>query len=82
LLNPKDFTVTTYVLPGKSVLLEVNYMPSQPTGLSDNKTLDLLTIISNDPANKKVVLKLSSDFQESLTGKSPVKENTTVPFQK
>jgi hypothetical protein len=61
LLNPKDLSITNYVLPGKSVLLEVNYNPAVFVDYTDSKTSDILTFFTNDPKNSKIELNLSAE---------------------
>ena len=65
LLHPKDYSELSYVLPGKSVLLEVNYAPDLPIGLSDTKTLDILTLFTNVRTNQKLSITLSADIEEN-----------------
>lgn len=61
LLNPKDLAITNYVLPGKTVLLEVNYNPAVFVNYADSKTSDILTFFTNDPKNSKIELNLSAE---------------------
>jgi hypothetical protein len=62
LLNQKDNSEIRYILPGKSALLEVSYNPVVPAALSDKKTLDILTLFTNDPAIKRLPIKLTADI--------------------
>lgn len=74
----KNNTPTTFVLPGKTAVLELTYNP-QGTG----KNRDIITLYTNDPANPRVAYVLSADVVESLIEKSPVKqEGSGSPFQK
>jgi hypothetical protein len=54
----------SYILPGKSALLEVNYLPDFPIGLTDTKTLDILTLFTNVHTNQKLSITLSADVEE------------------
>lgn len=82
LLNTKDNSTINFILPGKSALLQITYSPMSPDALSDVRTLDILTLLTNDPANQKLLIKLSADLEENINGNSPIKDNSTVPFQK
>jgi len=63
LVNPKDINTTDYVMPGKSVLLVVNYNPAVFVEYTDSKTYDILTFFTNDPKNSKIELNLSAEIQ-------------------
>ena len=64
LINVKDQAEEKYVLPGKTVHLELNYSPYFPTTLSDNRLMDLITLFTNDPKNPKIELSLQSEIVE------------------
>jgi hypothetical protein len=77
-LYNKENSLITFVMPGKSAVLEITYNP-QGTG----KNRDVVTLFTNDLSNPRVALVLTADVVESLIEKSPVKQDGSgSPFQK
>lgn len=66
LIHLKDNSEEQYVFGGKTVYLELTYKPSPSTGLSDSKTTDIVTLLTNDPKNPKIELSLQSEIVEIL----------------
>jgi hypothetical protein len=65
IVNSKDNTELKYLMPGKSGILEISYLPNSPSSpLSDFKTFDIFTIFTNDPKNSKIELPLQSELSE------------------
>lgn len=78
LLSGKDNANTTFILPGKSAVLEVVYSP-----LATGKNRDIITFFTTDPSNPRLPITLIADVVESIMEKSPVKQNDQgSPFQK
>lgn len=77
-LYSKDNSVISYILPGKSAVLELTYNPP-----ATGKNRDIITLFTNDPQHPRIPYVLTADVVESLIEKSPVKQdNGGSPFQK
>ena len=77
-LYSKENNLITYLLPGKTGVLELTYNPQ-----AKGKNRDVVTLFTNDLSKPRIAFVLSADVVESLIEKSPVKsDGQGSPFMK